>query len=132
MVEDPANKGTLIAINPPAPIPFITWFFGAPTGVGATTTAPAVVAVVEAPDPPEAPEKYGDAKWVKIYTQQLAREVTADELLSTNTSVVPESAAQIEVAWDILQKSPTRGVNSKAKVRWRGRRMAAGRNLLAA
>jgi len=34
------------------------------------------------------------------------REVTADELSSLNPAVVPESAAQIEVAWDILQASP--------------------------
>ena len=49
LVDNPANQGSLIAVNPPAAIPFVTWFFGLPVGVG---TAPVVAAVVEAPEPP--------------------------------------------------------------------------------
>jgi hypothetical protein len=103
LVGDPANPGTLIPLNPPVAIPFASWFVAAPTTFAAP---PVLVAEVEAPEPPETPEKYGDAQWVKIYRTQLTREVTADELSSLNPAVVPESAAQVEVAWDILQVSP--------------------------
>ena len=122
MVDDPANHGQLIAVNPPAAIPFVTWFFGLPAGVG---TAPVVVAQVEAPEPPEVPEKFGAAQWVKIYKTQLTREVTADELTSDNTAVVPEDPTQIEIAWDILQQQPTTGVNGNGK-RNRSRRQNQG------
>jgi hypothetical protein len=119
LVEDIANPGTLIALNPPAAIPFITWFFGLPVPPGgiatspATGTAPVITAVFEAPEAPEAPEKFGPAKWVKTFITQFDRELTADELSSTNPSVVPESATQVEVAWDIVQKSPPPSVNTK-------------------
>jgi len=103
LAGDTANPGTLIPLNPPVAIPFASWFVAAPTTFAAP---PVVVAEVEAPEPPETPEKYGDAQWVKIYRTQLTREVTADELSSLNPAVVPESAAQVEVAWDILQASP--------------------------
>lgn len=108
LVDDPANHGNLIPIDPPAAIPFATWFI-AP--VVAPATPPVVVAEVEAPEPPETPETYGDAQWVKIYKTQLPRFVTGDELTSDNIAVVPEAAAQVEVAWDILQKSPPSGGN---------------------
>ncbi len=133
LVEDPANPGTLIALNPPAAIPFITWFFGAPVPPGGTVppppapgTTPVVSATFEAPEAPETPDKYGPAKWVKIFTTQFTRELTADELASTNPSVVPESATQVEVAWDIVQKSPPSGVNSKG-AKNRGSKSNSGR-----
>jgi len=109
MVEDTTNPGNLVALDPPAAIPFATCFIGPVSGVAA---APVVVAQVEAPEPPETPETYGDAQWVKIFKTQLTRFVTGDELTSDNPNVVPESATQVEVAWDILQASPT-SVNGK-------------------
>jgi hypothetical protein len=109
MVEDSANPGNLISVNPPAPIPFAGWFVSPPITAGA---APVIVAQVEAPEPPETPEKYGDAQWVKIYKTQLTTEVTGDQLNSTNPVVVPLDPTQIETAWDILQASPPSGTNS--------------------
>ena len=106
LVENSAQPGTLIALNPPAAIPFATWSVQPVTTVAA---APVVVAKVEAPEPPEAPERYGDAQWVKIFKTQLPRTVTADELTSDNTAVVPEDPSQIEVSWDILQADPPAG-----------------------
>lgn len=108
LVTDPAQPGTLVALNPPAAIPFATWFISPPVIIA---SPPVVVAEVEAPEPPETPEKYGDAQWVKIFKTQLPRVVTGDELVSTNPSVVPEDPTQVEVAWDILQASPVSGGN---------------------
>ncbi|MBS1828918.1 MAG: hypothetical protein JST93_26685 [Acidobacteria bacterium] len=110
LVDDPASHGSLIQLHPPAAIPFAAWSIAPPVTI---STPPVVVAEVEAPEPPEAPEKYGDAQWVKIYKTQLNRPVTADDLSSTNPAVVPEDPSQLEVSWDILQADPPAGGNGK-------------------
>lgn len=106
MIENPAAPGTLVAVDPPAAIPFPVWRVVPPI-----TPAPVVSAEIEAPEPPEAPEKYGPAQWVKIFKTQLNRPVTADELSSDNPAVVPEDPTQIEVSWDIIQADPPSGSN---------------------
>jgi len=111
LIEDSQNPGTLIPFEPNVAIPFPSWTIGAVTIVG---SAPVVVAEVEAPEPPETPEVYGDAQWVKIYKTQLTREVTPDDLTSDNP-IVPQDASQLEVAWDILQASPPSNGNQKRK-----------------
>ncbi|MDQ3919170.1 MAG: PEP-CTERM sorting domain-containing protein, partial [Acidobacteriota bacterium] len=60
-----------------------------------------MLAPVTVPEPPETPEQFGDAQWVKVFKTQLPREVTLDELVSDN-AVVPQDATQVEVAWEIL------------------------------
>ncbi len=100
LVEDPAAPGTLVAVDPPAAVPFAGWFLSPP--VSTVPAPPVVVAKVVAPIPPK-PARFGDAQWVKIFKTELTRPVTGDELTSDNTAVVPEAAAQVETAWDILQ-----------------------------
>ena len=100
MQDNPAHPGTLIAVNPPAPVPFPSWT----TGFGAGASI--VTAVVEAPEPPETPETYGDAQWIKIYQTQLTRSVVETDLNTTNPAVVPIDPSQLEVSWDIIQASP--------------------------
>src|SRR5689334_9400508 len=85
LVEDTSNPGSLIAMDPPAAIPFAFWSVAPPAST--TPAAPIVVAEVQAPEPPETPETYGDAQWMKVFVTQLARELTADELTSGNVSV---------------------------------------------
>ncbi len=108
LIEDPQNPGTLIAAEPNVAIPFPNWSVVG----GAVGSAPVVAAEVEAPEPPETPEVYGDAQWVKVYKTQLTREVTPADLTSDNP-VVPQDASQIETAWDILQASPPSNGNQK-------------------
>jgi hypothetical protein len=107
LIEDPTAPGTLIAVNPPVALPAPTYVFAPPPAAGAP---PVLVAEIEAPEPPETPERYGDAQWVKIFKTQLNRSVTLDELMSDNP-IVPQDATQVEVAWDILQQSPPSGGN---------------------
>jgi hypothetical protein len=111
LVEDPQNPGTLIPVEPNVAIPFPSWTIAPVTTVG---IAPVVVAEVEAPEPPETPEVYGDAQWVKIYKTQLTREATPADLTSDNPTV-PQDPSQLEVAWDILQASPPSNGNQKRK-----------------
>jgi hypothetical protein len=79
---------------------------------GVVGASPTIVAQVEAPEPPETPEVFGTAQWVKVYKTQLTREATPEDLTSFNP-VVPQDASQLEVAWDILQASPPSNGNQK-------------------
>jgi Divergent InlB B-repeat domain len=110
LIEDPQNPGTLITVEPNVAIPFPNWSVAG----GVAGASPLVVAEVEAPEPPETPEVYGDAQWVKIYKAQLTREATPADLTSDNPTV-PQDASQLEVAWDILQASPPSNGNQKRK-----------------
>ncbi len=109
LIEDPQNPGTLIAAEPNVAIPFPTWSL---SPAGAVGSSPVVVAEVEAPEPPETPEVYGDAQWIKVYKTQLTRPVTPADLTSDN-SVVPQDATKLEIAWDILQAEPPSNGNQK-------------------
>jgi hypothetical protein len=108
LVADPANPGSLIrfggsTVSLPAPIISI-----APPAVN--QPAPAVVFEVRVPPPP-APEipkpeaQYGEAKWVKVYKNELQREVALEELVGGNP-VVPEDPGLVETAWKLLQFNP--------------------------
>ena len=111
LVEDPQNPGTLISVNPGVAIPLIVTYSLAPV---TTFTAPVVVAVVEAPEPPEVIGQYGNAQWVKVYKNQLTREVTQADL-DNLSSIIPTDPSQLETAWDILQASPPSNGNQKQK-----------------
>jgi len=99
LVDDLANHGSLIAIDPPVTVAFPTWT------VTPGTVAPAVATVVVAPTPAP-PARFGDAQWVKIFKTELPRSVGGDELVSGNAAAVPEDPTQVETAWDILQTAP--------------------------
>ncbi|NOT25978.1 MAG: hypothetical protein HOP16_07715 [Acidobacteria bacterium] len=106
LVEDSSNPGTLKRLLPPATIPFAAWTVAPPT-----TATPVVIAEVEAPDPPDAPDLFGDAQWVKVYVTQLTRQVSTDELSTDNPVVVPEDPSQIDIDWQLLQAEPPSGGN---------------------
>lgn len=107
LVDDPANPGQLIAVDPPALIPMPVWAVAPPA---TTPSAPIVTVKVTPPPPP--PAKYGDAYWMKVFKTDINRSVDGDELVTTNPSVVPEDATQVETPWKLLQ-SPPPGVNGK-------------------
>lgn len=107
LIEDPQNPGTLTRAEPNVAVPFPVWNVAPVTIV---SSPPVVVAEVEAPEPPETPEVYGDAQWMKVYKVQLPREITPEELTSFSP-VVPQDPSQVEVAWDLIQASPPSGGN---------------------
>ena len=79
--------------------------------VAVVNNPPVIVAEVEAPEPPEAPERYGNAQWMKVFVRQLPRTVTLDELITENPNTVPMDPAQLEVQWDVIQAEPLTGSN---------------------
>ena len=104
LIEDPVSPGTgaLVPFDPPVAIPAPTYVIIPPAQPAAE---PVLQAEIVAPEPPEQPEQFGDAQWVKVFKTELQREVTLDELVSDNP-IVPQDATQVEVAWELLQTSP--------------------------
>ncbi|MEP6900403.1 MAG: hypothetical protein ABJA66_01560 [Actinomycetota bacterium] len=115
LIEDAGNPGTLIGVDPPIAIMTPVYIITPPIQVGAP---PVLEAVIEAPEPAESPEVYGDAQWVKVFKTQLNREVNLDELVSDN-AIVPQNAAQVEVEWEIVQAEPASNSNSNGNRRQR-------------
>jgi Divergent InlB B-repeat domain len=116
LVRDPLNATTLVAHDPPMAVP-MTYYYVAPGGVNG---APVVVDVVEAPEPPETPEVYGNAQWMKVFVRQMPRTVTLDELVSTNPLVVPMAATQLEFNWKLVQADPLVGGGRRNRGRHQG------------
>ncbi|HEY0545545.1 MAG TPA: hypothetical protein VGC91_09235 [Pyrinomonadaceae bacterium] len=102
LIEDAQTPGTLTPVDPPVALPAPYYLVPPPVQAG---NPPVLVAEIEAPEPPETPETFGNAQWVKVFKTELPREVTLEELLGDNP-IVPRDAAQTEVAWEILQASP--------------------------
>lgn len=119
LIEDPANPGRLIRYTPNVAIPLPTWSIGPTTVV---SSPPVVVAEIEAPEPPEAPELYGNAQWIKIFKTQLDHEVTESDL-ATGVTLNPANPTQVDVDWDIIQTEPPSGGNG---TRTRSRRQDQG------
>ncbi|MDT7542283.1 MAG: hypothetical protein QOE33_2187 [Acidobacteriota bacterium] len=113
LIEDAQNPGTLIAFDPPVALFAPSYIVLPPAQVAA---APVLEAVIEAPEPAEAPELYGDAQWVKVFKTELQRDANLDELVSDN-AVVPQDAAHAEVAWEILQTEPASNSNGTRRRR---------------
>jgi uncharacterized repeat protein (TIGR02543 family) len=103
LVRDPANAGSYIPHDPPMAIAMPYYYIQPPVVANAE---PVVVDVVEAPEPPEAPERFGNAQWMRVYVRQMTREVTLDELLTDNPLVVPMDPTLLESDWQLIQADP--------------------------
>lgn len=103
LIADPAAPNTLmgaapIAVSAPS-------YIIVPPARPDPLAAPELVADVEAPQPAENPNRYGDAQWMKVFKTELQRHVNLNELVSDNP-IVPENAAQIETEWSLIQDDP--------------------------
>jgi hypothetical protein len=106
LCEDPAQPGVLIAHLPDTAVPFANYYVQPPV----RANEPAVlVAEVEAPEPAEAPELYGDAQWMRVFKLELKRTLSLDELMADNPGVVPMDLAQLESDWQVIQAEPVSG-----------------------
>ncbi len=104
LVPDPANPGTLMQSPTLVDLPFPVWNVVQPAN---PALPPVVVAEIQAPPAP--PAQFGDARWVKVYKNEVQRPVDLDELVGDNHPIVPENAAQLEVSWSLLQQDPPGG-----------------------
>ncbi|HYJ47224.1 MAG TPA: hypothetical protein VEV81_11485 [Pyrinomonadaceae bacterium] len=113
LVEDPQTPGTLVAVALPVAIPSPTYVVLPPAR---PADPPVLEATIEATEPAESPELYGNAQWVKVFKTELQRSVTLEELVSDNATV-PQNAAQVEVAWEIIQTEPVSNSNGNRRRR---------------
>lgn len=111
LIEDEANPGTLVAVDPPLAIVSPVYTIIPPAREG---DAPELEAEIEAPEAAEGPELYGDAQWVKVLKTQLNREVNLDELVTDNAVI---QNAQTEVEWEIIQAEPASNSNGNRRQR---------------
>ena len=113
LVADAQTPGALAAVDPPVAIPSPVYAVLPPAR---PADPPVLEAEIEAPEPAEAPELYGNAQWVKVFKTELPRAVNLEELVSDN-AVVPQDAAHAEVSWEILQTEPLSNSNSNGNRR---------------
>ena len=125
LVADPANPGALVPVTLGSPVAAPAYYIVPPAVVNA---APALAAEVVAPEPPETPDQFGDAQWMKVFKTELQREVGLDELLGDN-AIVPQDPAQLEVSWEVVQASPAtvNGKRNRTRTRNQGSLNAATR-----
>ncbi|MFN7921830.1 MAG: hypothetical protein U0Q16_17145 [Bryobacteraceae bacterium] len=109
LIEDPNNPGQLIR-GAATQIPFVN-----PVLLFSSSSAPVVQVTVPAPVPPPPPAQFSDAVWMKVFKTSVPRSVNGDELVLSNTAVVPDSASQIETNWVLLQKAPPGVQNRRGK-----------------
>ena len=105
LVEDPQHPGTLVGYEKVVDVPFPTY-----TVSPVPASPPVVIAKIDPPEPPEAPELYGDAQWVKVYRAEVPFPLTDDQLTVTNP-IIPLDPTQVDIAWDIIQAEPQSGCN---------------------
>lgn len=105
LCEDSTNAAPLVAVDPPTAVPYATYYVIPPAQ---PNNPPQLVAEVEAPEPPDAPELYGDAQWMRVFKVELQRELSLDELMADNP-VVPADLSQLEADYGIVQQEPPSG-----------------------
>jgi NOL1/NOP2/fmu family ribosome biogenesis protein len=76
---------------------------------------PVLVVEVQAPEPAESPDLYGDAQWMRVFKVELQRPIALNELLADNPAVVPMDPAQLESNWAIVQDEPAAGGNGNRR-----------------
>lgn len=113
LIEDVNVPGTLVAFDVPVAIPAPSFAILPPAQPAA---APVLEATIEAPEPADSPELYGDAQWVKVFKTELQRPVALEELMGDN-AIVPQDAAHAEVAWEIVQQEPASNSNGNRRRR---------------
>ena len=112
LCEDTAAPGSLTPMNPPTAVPYASYYVNPPA---AANNPPQLVAEIEAPEPAEAPELYGDAQWIRSYVMQLPRALSLEELMADNPNAVPMNLNQLEADYQVIQDEPVSGGNGNRR-----------------
>ncbi|MEZ5421443.1 MAG: hypothetical protein R2708_29460, partial [Vicinamibacterales bacterium] len=106
------TPGSLTPVDPPTAVPYASYYV-APAARAADP--PQLVAEVEAPEPAEAPELYGDAQWIRTFMMELPRELSLEELMADNPDAVPMNLNQLESDYQVIQDEPASGSNGNRR-----------------
>ena len=115
LVEDPNHPGTLVYYSsdpgnpsvPPIPVAIPQPVINAtpPAQAGGQPIINFAIAIPRAPQPPRIVPQWGDAKWVKVYEQELPNAVDVNDLMAGNPAV-PDDVTKSETPWKLLQSNP--------------------------
>ena len=109
LVADPATPGNLITFGGGVPIPAPAWSASpAPPG---PNPQPIIAAVAPAP-PPEVGQQLADAVWVKAFMSESPSPSDLNHLVSGDNQV-PDSAAEVETEWMLIQGGAGGGLQSE-------------------
>jgi uncharacterized repeat protein (TIGR02543 family) len=132
LVADPNNPGQLAYYSatpgnpsaPPIPVPIPQPLINVvpPAQAGAQPVVNFQIQIPGAPQPPRQVPQWGDAKWVKVFEQELPNEVDVNDLVGGNPNV-PENEANAETPWKLLQTNPN---SPNSGVLHSGRPLSAG------
>lgn len=111
LCEDSASPSSLVAVDPPTAVPYASYYVVPPVQ---ENDPPQLVAEIEAPEPAEAPEQYGEAQWTRVYKLELPRPLSLDELMADNPGM-PADLSQLEADYQILQDEPASGGNGRRR-----------------
>ncbi len=112
LCEDDTDHSLLVAVDPPTATPFASYYVQQPQQEG---NPPQLVVEVEAPEPAEAPDQYGDAQWIRTFVQQLDQPIQLDQLMADNPAVVPMDPATLEADYQVIQDEPPSGGNGNRR-----------------
>ena len=112
LCEDSAQPGVLVPTDLPTAVPLPVYYVQPPVQAG---NPPQLVVEIEAPEPAEAPELYGEAQWIRIFVKQLPNEVNLDQLVADNPAVVPMDLASLESDWSVIQDEPASSGNGNRR-----------------
>ena len=112
LCESDTDASVLVPINPPTATPFASYYVQQPA---VANNPPVLVAEVQAPEPADAPDQYGDAQWIRSFVVQLQRPLTIDELVADNPQAVPMDPAQLEANYSVIQDEPLSGSNGNRR-----------------
>jgi len=86
--------------QPPAPVVGVQ-----PVAPVAVPPQPVVQVEIDVPEAPEPPNyQYGEAMWVKVFTTESPNPRDLNDLVTDNAKV-PNEPAEVEVEWQLLQKT---------------------------
>ncbi len=115
LVADPNNPGQLVYYSgntgvPNAPaipvaIPQPVINVVPPAQPGGPPVVGFQIQIPQLPPPVRQIPQWGDAKWVKVFEQELPNEVDLNDLVGGNPAV-PENEAEAETPWKLLQSNP--------------------------
>ncbi|MBI3349916.1 MAG: PEP-CTERM sorting domain-containing protein [Burkholderiales bacterium] len=101
LIESSPGSGTLAPVAAALPAP--NWTV---TPSPVVNAPPIVVAHIQAPPPPEAPEpQFGTPVWVKVYATELEGPIGLEELVGENAKV-KAAREHTEIEWQLLQTDP--------------------------
>ena len=107
LTETSSHSSVLTPVVATLPAPILTVIPPLPPAPGQPPAPAVVVGQVQSPPPPadQSEPQFGTPQWVKVFTTQYDKPVALENLVGGN-GIVPQSKAETEIEWQLLQTDP--------------------------